>query len=163
MQVKHAEKPAVSAAGFTLVELVAIIVLLGILTAFVAPRFLGRNNFAEYTARDHIITATRLAQQRAMYDHSSCYRLRVEYDGDRWRVGAQRQDGAWAYFGPDADWGNGITLDPSVTSIDAAIYFDGLGNALDACGGNPVNTTLTVTASSTLSLCINPIGHVAAC
>lgn len=53
--------------GFTLVELVVVIVLLGIISAYVAPRFYnGRGGFAELTAQQELKQAIRFAQQLAM-------------------------------------------------------------------------------------------------
>jgi len=67
------------AKGFTLIELVATIVLLGILAVNVAPKFTGRSGMAEYALRDQIISTIRFAQQRAMYDHSgNCYTVFID-------------------------------------------------------------------------------------
>ncbi len=130
--------------GFTLVELVAVIVLLSILTASVIPRFTSRDGFAEYAVRDQLISAFRLSQQRAMYDHSgNCYRLNIDADG----FGSQR-DGV--YFGPVGEIN--FSDDYSNISVTPAspIYFDGLGNAFSGgCGITPVTdkTTLTILPS----------------
>ncbi len=50
----------------TVVELVVVLVLTGILAAFVIPRFVGTGSFAERAAQDRLIAAARYAQQVAM-------------------------------------------------------------------------------------------------
>ncbi|WP_198677903.1 type IV pilin protein [Aliidiomarina shirensis] len=56
------------AAGFTLVELVIIIVVLGILSVTAAPRIFGDRGVEETTLEPRILSMLRLQQQRAMQD-----------------------------------------------------------------------------------------------
>lgn len=52
--------------GFTLVELIVVILLIGILSAFVAPRFFADNDFKARGIADELITAIRHAQRLSM-------------------------------------------------------------------------------------------------
>ena len=52
--------------GFTLVELVVIIVLLGILSIYAAPRFLHSQDFATRGYFDELLQASRYAQKLAV-------------------------------------------------------------------------------------------------
>lgn len=54
------------ARGFSLVELIAVIVLLGIVAAVAIPRWLGGSGFEERAVRDQIVAALRYAQKSAV-------------------------------------------------------------------------------------------------
>lgn len=159
--------------GFTLVELVSVIVLLGIVSVSVAPRFSGTGGVAEYSVRDQIISAARFAQQRAMYDHdiTHCYRLFVDVN----QFGAQRDisDGnGFQFFGPlhQNNPAQGILLSGDYNNITPTlvagntmlIAFDGLGNGIEVncAGGRIIQTTIDVSGDTTVTLVIYPTGYV---
>lgn len=52
--------------GFTLVELVVTLIIVGILAAFVAPRFFGTHGFEERGFYDETLFALRFAQKAAI-------------------------------------------------------------------------------------------------
>ena len=52
--------------GFTLIELIVVIILIGILAVTVAPKFEGTAGYEAHTHRAQLISALRLTQQRAM-------------------------------------------------------------------------------------------------
>jgi prepilin-type N-terminal cleavage/methylation domain-containing protein len=52
--------------GFTVIELIVVIVLVGIVSAVVLPRFVAPNAFDEIAARDGLIATVRAAQQAAL-------------------------------------------------------------------------------------------------
>jgi MSHA pilin protein MshC len=52
--------------GFTMIELIVVIVVLGILAAIVMPRWRGDNGFDERAFRDTIVTGLRYAQKSAI-------------------------------------------------------------------------------------------------
>lgn len=65
--------------GFTLIELIIVIVILGILSVTVGPKFFSAKGFSEYGYRTDVIAKLRLIQTKAMQQtHSSnCHRLLV--------------------------------------------------------------------------------------
>lgn len=52
--------------GFTLIELVVVLIVLGVLAATTVPKLTGRAAFEEYTVRDQLIARLRLVQLQAM-------------------------------------------------------------------------------------------------
>lgn len=52
--------------GFTLIELIVVIMMLSILAVTVVPKFLSSKGFEEYTYRDELITKLRAIQLRTM-------------------------------------------------------------------------------------------------
>ena len=66
--------------GFTLIELIVVIILLGIISVSVSSRFSGTSGFAEYTYQARLISALRNMQTRAMYDNREGYCFKINLD-----------------------------------------------------------------------------------
>jgi MSHA pilin protein MshC len=71
--------------GFTLIELIIVIIILGILSVTVAPKFFNAKGFSEYGYRTDVIAKLRLIQLKAMQqtqaipqaDNSYCHRVLI--------------------------------------------------------------------------------------
>lgn len=160
------------ARGFTLVELVTVLVLVGVLAVTVLPRFLTRGGFDEVIYRDRLAALLQQAQLMAMSRASQCHTLLFEAH----RFGIPRQapdqtgcDANLPGIGESyADPALGIRAEeavPSVTlSAPAQLRFDYWGRPLDA-GGIPYGSPLVIgiQGERRLQLCIETQGYIHVC
>lgn len=133
--------------GFTLIELVTVITILGILAVFTVPRFLQTTSFETRTVQDQIVRAAQEAQQLAMHKGIGAnVQLQVDNTNHRMRIsyidgGAQVRD----YAVPD-----------SITLSNATISYSTLGDATPA-------STIVITGDSTRQVCIESTGYAHSC
>ena len=69
--------PGLRSSGFTLIELVTILILIGILAVTVVPRFFTKDSFAARAVQTQVIGKLRLLQLQAMNQRSGCRRFIV--------------------------------------------------------------------------------------
>lgn len=116
-----------NARGFTLIELVATLVIMGILVAVVAPSFSDTSTFSERGYTDEIASTLRYAQRVATAsqcsvrvtinaaNYSAVQQRGVNCNGV-WNVVVRRADGtALAGTAPD-----GVVLSPATTTLTFA-------------------------------------------
>lgn len=141
--------------GFTLIELIMVIVILGILSASIAPKFAEKSTYAEHAFFSDTLNAIRYAQKLAVTTgcnvkfsvssnsytiarrgtpaSSSCPTV-----GNAYSLSVpQPSSGASIYSGSETD----VTL----TSTVSPFYFDPLGTASD-------NVTLTINGTKTIQV-----------
>ena len=81
MNVCYQFKPSIVSTqnGFSLIELIVVIILLSILSVTILPKFFSSNGFEEFTYQAEVITKLRNVQLRAMQqtDSIECHKVLV--------------------------------------------------------------------------------------
>ncbi|EKO3791063.1 GspH/FimT family pseudopilin [Vibrio metschnikovii] len=151
--------------GFTLVELIVIILLLAILSAYAASRYSGTSSVAALTTQQEILASLRLTQNRAMQRTGYCNRWLVTAN-QAGQISPQAVAGncgaAFAAVDNDVSWveaPSGVLL--SFSTPNGYLDFDSLGRAAQ-CSASPCTVTIS-SASDQRQVCINTEGYIYAC
>ena len=138
--------------GFTLVELIMTLVIIGILAAVVGPRFFDRKVFDERLFFEESVSAVRYAQKLAVA--SGCLtQVSLGAGGYHLRRAANCTSGAFSAQGPDGQTPFANTEVPTGVSVSATnfpVVFDSLGRPSSAASANIGAFTLSVTAETGL-------------
>jgi MSHA pilin protein MshC len=157
--------------GFTLIELVTILVILGILSAVVLPKFTGARGFEEHAYRIESISVLRAIQQQAMQNTqaSQCHQVLITAN----TLG--RPDTNTCVAGPptfSAFWADNSDDNTSVTiSQDSVNFtvgtsgqyfsFDSLGRpVLPSCSAYPCPVDITIQGVDPLTIRIEAEGYI---
>ncbi|MEZ8741460.1 type II secretion system protein [Photobacterium swingsii] len=165
--------------GFTLVELIVVILLIGIVSGTVASRFVGRDSFDAFLNRDVGISLARqiqiMAMNQSISSSGSCYALIIEQD----YLGSPNTAVCRQQF-PDllppltADDQLNIRFDELGSASKIELYFDITGKPfyftgkgrntkkVQACTAICQFDFLTSTNQKS-SMCINKEGYIYAC
>lgn len=150
--------------GFTLIELIVVIVLIAIMAVTVLPKFLTSSGFEEYTYRDELITKLRAVQLRTMQqtNNGKCQLIKVEPSN----------------IGLLATTPNAITCETSYLGDTSSVMitdnninfvvsenlsdfsFSSLGKPLGCAVLNPCEITITVNGESDPQVFINSQGYI---
>lgn len=153
-------------AGFTLMELVIVIVILAILSATVAPKFFSSNGFSEYAYRTDVIAKLRLIQTRAMQQvNDKCHQVMVTST----KLGKVKQKTGEnicinpAEFADQAEKRASLveissTDNVGFTSTSALFSFDFMGRPLNA--GSNERIDITITGEQALTVRIESEGYI---
>lgn len=115
--------------GFTMIELIVVIIMLAIMAISIAPKFLNSTGFQEYTYRDDVINTLRAIQLRAMQQtgSSGCNLVLVTTKGLGIPKNCIVSSGGWqsAATSVEIEAGHDVTFD--VSSGNYSFTFDGMG------------------------------------
>lgn len=125
--------PLTFSKGFTLVELVAVLIILGIISATAASRFYSSSSFELQASRDQLISSIRSAQQFAMAQRDS---VQFSVQSNQLFIHADRNQNG-VFDTPvevvDLDGVNyPFSLHDNVSISNAALIFDRLGRTTEA-------------------------------
>ncbi|WP_026376634.1 prepilin-type N-terminal cleavage/methylation domain-containing protein [Aestuariibacter salexigens] len=181
----HLSQP-LNARGFTLIEVVVVLALLGALAVFAASRFLGTAGFAEYAYQVRAVSALRAMQQRAMQDSRPSYCFQINF--------IPSASGNPAFGPPSVDYAPGNAAATCATSIDFSgpeylrtdsdemtgdditldiinggntnqtlIGFDTLGRPFTDEGACASGCRITISNELTATVCVESQGYIHAC
>jgi prepilin-type N-terminal cleavage/methylation domain-containing protein len=149
-----------SQAGFTLIELVMVIVLIGVLSYGAASLYSSRDSFAGFIAKDQLISSGLLAQQVAMG-------MSATADPVALKVERRTSDGFWVFTltkvglspviaSQDAS-GNSISVDGVTLAAGASHTFTWNSNASLNDGANH---HVYFVGTNTFRVCFSASGYV---
>lgn len=166
--------------GYTVIELVVSIVLLGIVAAVVIPRFMAPNAFDEPVARDGLLTTIRAAQQAALGRDDVTFE--IDRTGSAWHLQVKDSGSTLREFEFSAEniiletGSPASSNDTCSTSFDTAVAndfelsFDAMGNLGEFSNtgvpGAPVavdddfnGVRICLNDTDALSICVSPAGY----
>ncbi|MDL0433311.1 type II secretion system protein [Marinobacter sp. TBZ242] len=146
MTIKNAPRSS----GFTLVELVMVIILIGVLSALGVGLFAGRSAFSPLLATQQLASATLLVQQAALAGNVA-NTLTIEQDGSNFRFIVGAGTSASRTFELSRE---GATLS-APGGLPLTITFN--ANGAPAAGAN---LEFTFTGDSTFDTCLSSLGAV---
>jgi MSHA pilin protein MshC len=169
--------------GFSLIELVVVIILLSILAVTVAPRFSGKSGFAEYAYQARLISALRAMQTRAMHDTRPGFCFQINISSSRRAFGAPRMAYADADPSPTCTTVIDYTNPPhfATTATEMAsenvrisanrdggssifyIGFDNLGRPITSSNNCAAGCRIEFLGEKRIGVCIESEGYVHAC
>ena len=148
-------KANMGARGFTLTELVVIIILIGILAAVVVPRLQTRGAYDERVLADELISTARHAQQIAMMRGSGfTVRLTLDDGNARYGIELRQGNGAWQWLNHTDGTAFPIAYPAGVSTAPALVQV-----SYNALGHTLANTARTVSINGSPALCIEATGY----
>jgi MSHA pilin protein MshC len=148
--------------GFTLIELITVIILLGFLSAFAVSRFPSSQSYSTAIISNQLIASLRLAQQtalsRAAVD-SGYTQLNVTGDSDHWRLvvssGSLTYDAQVSRDDEEIRFGSNLAGNCSaLPPAPLTITFDGDGNRVPS-----QNLRVCIDSARDVELCISASGY----
>lgn len=150
--------------GFTLIELIIVIILISIMAVTVVPKFLSSKGFEEYTYRDELIIKLRAIQLRTMQqtNNSTCQKIEVTSSVVRLLATTLNANtcetsdaGESTTVSVKGNHNVSFTISESLSNFS----FSSIGKPI-GCVATPCEITLTVTGESSLAIKINIEGYI---
>ncbi|HAS6349678.1 TPA: prepilin-type N-terminal cleavage/methylation domain-containing protein [Vibrio vulnificus] len=149
--------------GFTMIELIVVIVLISIVSAYAASRYIGTGSFSAYAAQEQAISIIRQLQVYRMQSNTTgAYNPSFQLTASGGCLGSSA--GCDVATTPQAAQSRSDVMrleGVSVSSTISPIRFDLRGNPLQTDGSALNSVTITFSASGeSASVCINSQGYV---
>lgn len=150
--------------GFTLIELIVVLVLIGVLAVSVVPRFFDASGTSEYLYRDQALNILRRVQIQAMQcTASTCTQPELQLMSDRMGISSTCQNNATHLCIASRD---NISMQTQPVGL-FPLSFSALGVPLNGGGGRQCGTgnecRISFEGAITLSICIEEEGYIHPC
>ena len=152
--------------GFTLVELITIILVLSVIAALAVPRFVGRNAFDERGFSDQVKSTLRFAQKTAIAKRREvCVTMGAASVSLMFNPSAVAGAACSTSLSLPGEAAQYVVTPPSGVTLafpNTVFRFNGLGQPIaDPGGGLLANQIITVTGTSVRSMTVQAeTGHV---
>ncbi|WP_182027175.1 type II secretion system protein [Vibrio rotiferianus] len=150
-----------SALGFTLMELILVIVLLSILSLFATSRFIGKGSVSAFALQEQTISVIRQVQVNRMQSNTSTTDSNFQLQVTSNCIGSVA---ACSLSGNAKDTRSDLVEDPSatfsLTGATSPINFDLLGNPLSVASGGVFILIQDKSGQSQCRVLINRQGYV---
>jgi MSHA pilin protein MshC len=177
-------KHKIAQGGFTLLELIIVMVILGILAVFAIPKFSGASGYSEYTYQNRLISVLRNMQIRAMQDSRIGFCHQINFVSTSTQVAFGPTTSGFATANNVANCNTSIDftspeflrtsatemIDASVsmTAVDgttaiSGIHFNSFGSPVTSVSNCSSSCTVSFTGISTAQVCIESEGFIHAC
>ncbi|MBQ4890828.1 MSHA biogenesis protein MshC [Shewanella sp. UCD-FRSSP16_17] len=153
------------ASGFSLIELVTTILIVGILAVFVIPKLIPESSYSAYTLRNEFISELRQVQIKALNNSDRCYRITVDSDGYQLTTYSHNINASFAGCVPaqlirtdlKQTFNGGAYIElASNSSTSFSMDFDNLGRSTLACTGS----CFVVVADESLTIAMESEGYI---
>ena len=141
------QKIFIKNSGFTLVELIVVILIIGILSISIAPRFFGVTSYENRQVTDELLSALRYSQQMAMNRGGD---IHLVLTANNFTV--QLSDGT-DLRSPDGRIPYTKTFPNNINATAETIRYNGLGQPVSAANVPlTANTTININGSPVITI-----------
>lgn len=150
--------------GFTLIELITVIILLGVLSAFAISRFPSSQSYSTHIISNQLIASARLAQQTALSRSSVVIAnhttLVISEVAGNWNLevtaGTQNYSAQVDRGSEQVRFGtNLLAACSTLTAAPLTLTFDGEGNRVPA-----QQLRICIDSTVDVEFCVSPSGYV---
>ncbi|MDZ7922396.1 type II secretion system protein [Rhodoferax sp.] len=155
LAVPAARQRCLSQGGFTLIELVMVMVMLGVLAVFAAPRVFNRNDFDARGFHDQVLSTLRFAQKTAIAQRRTVCVAFTSNTVSLTRAPAEASnvcDPTLPVPGPRGELVLTAPANVAFTAVPGGFTFDGLGQSRPASVAPAVRTITVVNAGRTITV-----------
>ena len=157
--------------GFTLIELIVVIILISILSTLGVGLMSGTDQYAARLASDRWLTGLRLAQRLSLQKQNptNLLSISISQSTDLWSVSIDQASVMISEFDIErerlsihtstSDFSSGCSALP-LMSFPQLLYFNGYGNLVNSSRAQLTeNQRLCFVGAQTMELCISPSGY----